>query len=182
MAAFELALTQGKVAVIDADDFERRLFVEFSDGAVWNGRICDRTWHASPKSHTTYANAVVRVLGKQREIRLHRLVLCARAGDIVDHVDRNGLNCRRTNLRFVTAGSNNHNRCGQGETSRFKGVTRHKLTGKWESAIRHDRRKRHLGLFPDEISAAQAYDRAAASLFGETALLNFPVASIGAAS
>lgn len=171
----QLPLSRGLAASICADDFERRLFCEFADGFTWEGRICDRKWQSHVKLHTTYAVVLLANGKSQRELRLHRAIICARAGDVVDHIDGNGLNCVRHNLRFVTPAQNSQNRMASRNTSSpFKGVTFHKQTRKWESHIRHEGHKRHLGLFADEADAARAYDAAALDLFGGYAALNFP--------
>lgn len=172
---FDIPLAgSGLVAKINADDYERPLFVEFSDGFVWNGRICERAWKPHHKPHTTYAVCLLQTDGKVRELRLHRLVLCARAGDIIDHEDRNGLHNWRTNLRFTNDQGNGANRSAMAGTSRFKGVALHRQTGKYEACIRIARKKKHLGLHVTEESAARAYDEAALEAFGSMALLNFP--------
>jgi hypothetical protein len=159
-------------AVIDAQDYERELTCEFKGGFVWTGRICDLKWKAAVKQHTTYAVNLYR----GRELRLHRVVSCAKAGQIVDHIDRHGLHCWSLNLRIASFAENARNRAGQpNRRSQFKGVSFHRATGKWSAEIRFERVKRHLGLFADEESAARAYDAKAIELFGEFAALNFPL-------
>ncbi len=171
----ELALSGNGVALINADDFTRKLFCEFGDGFIWEGRICDRKWKLFEKPHTSYAVCHVDRSGKIRELRLHRLVMCARGGDLIDHVDGNGLHNWRTNLRFSTTKDNSANMVSQRtSSSRFKGVGWNVKCRKWEAGIRVDGKKRHLGLFVDESEAARAYDLAALSAFGSSACLNFP--------
>ena len=172
----QLPLSRGLAASICADDFERRLFCEFADGFTWEGRICDRNWTPQENPNADYARCIVKTSGgKLRDLRLHRLVLCARAGDIVDHIDGDGLNCVRHNLRFVTTAQNCHNRTGAiSASSRFKGVSLHRRSGKWQSQIKSGDKQRYLGLFADEADAARAYDAAALDLFGGYAALNFP--------
>lgn len=175
MDLHEFSIGHGFTAAIDADDWERSLWVEFTDGYTWTGRPCDVTWGAQTKEHTTYAVASSSRGGKVRQLRLHRLILCARAGDVVDHDDGVGTHCWRTNLRFVTGNQNGHNRVAARDTSsRFKGVSFHKDSGKWSAQIRHQSVKWHLGLFASEVDAAVAYDLKARELFGSTCCLNFP--------
>jgi hypothetical protein len=90
-----------------------------------------------------------------------------------DHIDHDGLNNQRSNLRPATTAQNNHNQRPQRNTSsRFKGVTWHKRIGKWQAAIKVADKNRHLGVFPDEEDAARAYNAAAVEAYGEYAYLN----------
>jgi hypothetical protein len=93
---------------------------------------------------------------------------------VVDHIDHDGLNDRRSNLRICTQRQNLYNSRPKGRSSRFKGVCWDKARQRWVVYIRYGGRNRFIGQFADEIEAAKAYDRAAASLFGEYAYLNFP--------
>jgi hypothetical protein len=94
-----------------------------------------------------------------------------------DHKDGNGLNNTRSNLRPCTQGQNNMNqRKRKNATSRFKGVTWSAADEKWKACITANHVQHHLGYFCDEEEAARAYDKAARSLHGEFARLNFPEA------
>jgi hypothetical protein len=94
---------------------------------------------------------------------------------VCDHVNRNGLDNRKQNLRNCTARENNLNvGARKGATSRYKGVYLNRRMKKWAACIKSGDRKIHLGYFKSEQAAAQAYDRAAKELFGEFAYLNFP--------
>jgi hypothetical protein len=179
MAAIaEVPVSGGYVATINADDLNRDLWCETRRaGLRFELRISSRKWYLDRRDHTDYAFTTIWVEGKQHTIFLHRLVMCARQDDMIDHVDGNGLNNVRTNLRFTTDAMNQHNRAASRTgSSKYKGVTLHKQTGKWEAHIRHERKKRHLGLFALEVDAAAAYDKAASELFGTRALLNFDLA------
>jgi len=90
----------------------------------------------------------------------------------IDHVDRNRLNNRRANLRQVTGGQNRVNsKINENNTSGFRGV--HQLDGKWCARIGYGLTRLYLGIYATPEAAAQAYDDAARSLFGEAAQLNF---------
>ena len=91
-----------------------------------------------------------------------------------DHVNGNGLDNRESNLRPATRSQNAMNQPKRLGTSRFKGVSWHRKSGKWLCQIVKDRKIYVLGYFTDEIEAACAYDRKAVELFGEFARLNFP--------
>lgn len=181
MEVAKIQLTRGHVALIDAHLLGRELWVGFRDGFEWRGTISSRSWIAKPKPHTVYAEANISTNNKLRTLRLHRLVMCAAGHEEIDHRDGDGLNCVRSNLRYATLGQNAANRIATpGLTSQFKGVAIHKQTGKFEAYLRHDRKKRHLGLFATEIEAAQRYDAESIQVFGEFALLNFPASAVEA--
>jgi hypothetical protein len=106
---------------------------------------------------------------------MHRQIMDPPKGKIVDHIDGNQANNCRANLRICTRRENGCNRSKPvGTTSRFKGVSWHKATGKWAATIHFKRRAFWLGYFDDEAEAARAYDAKAVELFGEFARLNFP--------
>lgn len=131
-----------------------------------------REWVARRDGNTFYLVATRPVDGERR---FHRVVSKARRGQIVDHIDRNGLNNRKRNLRFASIQQNTANKPKRRGTSRFKGVAhRHR---KWSAQITISRRTHFLGSFDNEIDAAKAYDAAAVEAFGEFAALNFPGSS-----
>jgi AP2 domain len=95
---------------------------------------------------------------------------------ITDHINHDGLDNRRENLREATASQNVQNRRPQeGTSSRFKGVYFDPRRRNWRARIRIQKTKVSLGCFALEADAARAYDRAAAIAFGEFACTNFPV-------
>lgn len=102
-------------------------------------------------------------------VLMHRLIAGV-DGMMVDHIDGDGLNNQRHNLRPCTHTQNMQNRCSVSGASRFKGVW---VEGdRWRSAIRVAGKKMHLGSFTSEIDAARSYDKAAVRLFGEFAKTN----------
>lgn len=102
---------------------------------------------------------------------VHRFILNAPEGALVDHRDGTPLNNIRANLRMATSAENARNRRPlTGCTSPYKGVNRH--AGKWQAVIRRDGKQRSLGHFVSEPDAAHAYNVAAVEVFGEFAWIN----------
>lgn len=135
-------------------------------------------WHAYKHRNTYYAIRNVELYpGARTTVKMHRQIMRALPGEIIDHKNGKGLDCQRENLRIATSSQNAANkRAMVGSTSRFKGVSWHKQHGKWYSCIYSKDKKKHvfIGLYDDEAEAAKAYDRKAIELFGEFAKLNFP--------
>jgi hypothetical protein len=111
---------------------------------------------------------------------LHRLILGVEDPELrVVHVNRDPLDCRRSNLEVRSvAGMVRRNRkmgtlTGREYTSRYKGVCFVRGRGKWKAQIKRPGSK-HVGYFEDEVEAARAYDQAAWETFGPGAYLNFP--------
>ncbi len=155
-----IALTQGKYAIVDPEDFETlNLF----------------KWCAAKDYETFYAIRYARINNKNTTIKMHRQIMNAKKNDIVDHRDKDGLNNTRENLRIATAAQNNANskRGMNRGKSKYKGVCRDEKCGKWRAGIKCQGKHIHLGMFEDEIEAAKAYDEAAKKYHGEFAVLNF---------
>lgn len=110
---------------------------------------------------------------------LHRYIMSMYfdvSGKVIDHINRNGLDNRKENLRLCTYsqnGMNTEKREWWKSSSRYKGVSR-LPDGKWQSQIACNKIKIPLGIYTDEMDAARAYDFAAVEHFGEFPSLNFP--------
>jgi hypothetical protein len=151
-----IPLTQGKFAIVDADDYD------------W---LSQYKWYAVKDSGTFYAGRK----SKGRLLLMHREILQPPKDAICDHINHNGLDNRRSNVRVCTRAQNQHNRKPQpAKSSKYKGVNWYRTSNKWQVGIRFNSKRMHLGYFDDEMEAALAYDRRAAVLFGEFACLNFP--------
>ena len=146
------------VALVDDEDFDRLV-----DGP---------SWYAETRDLQTYARRDVSLGGgRRRRDYMHRVILPGHR--LVDHVNGDGLDNRRANIRAASAADNVHNtRLRRDSVSGIKGVALR--DGKWAARIRHDGSTRHLGRFMTLEEAGRAYDRAARELFGEFAALNFP--------
>jgi len=109
-------------------------------------------------------------------VYMHRQILNARKGQIVDHKDRNSLDNRVDNLRFATYSQNARNKpkIKLNSSSRYVGVYFEKRYGRWTAQISVEGKHLWLGRFDSEIEAAKAYDTAAKKYHGEFACLNFP--------
>lgn len=113
---------------------------------------------------------------RQKHVYLHRLILGAKKGQVVDHINGDRFDNRRSNLRICTLAENARNRIKHCATNKYKGVgavIRDKGMG-YKASIFHSGKYYWLGIFDNEIEAARAYDAAAIRLHGEFALLNFP--------
>lgn len=150
-----VALPSGHVVLIDTAD------APLVDG---------HHWCANTTKLTTYAQA-----GGQRRplVLMHRLILGAPVGVLVDHRNGNGLDNRRANLRLATRSQNGANSgLSRRNTSGYKGVSWRSDLGRWHSSIKIDGRSRHLGYFNSREDAAQAYNAAAVEAWGPFARLN----------
>lgn len=125
-----------------------------------------------PKANTYYAKT------KDNKY-IHRIIMSRVIGrnltraEKVDHINGNGLDNRRKNLRIVTHAQNLMNtKSYKNSSSRFKGVTLVKRNNTWQAKICPQGKTIHLGFFEDEVRAAHEYNKAAIYHFGDMAVLN----------
>lgn len=148
----EIVLSNGTVALVDDADY---------------AELSAYRWHQD-------GNRASRSNGKNRTLKMHRQIMGEQAdGREVDHINGNGLDNRRCNLRLCTHAENTRNgsKHRDGLSSTYKGVTNR--YGKWQAMIRTNNKGQYLGMFTSPEDAARAYDAKARELFGEFARLNF---------
>jgi hypothetical protein len=160
----ELPLTRGYTVQVEDSDAESL--------RAWK-------WTYMPRSNGRggYAVRWATVDGKKRTIYMHRHIMQARPGQLVDHEDGNGLNNQRYNLRLSTDTQNRANSQAPVRTIPYRGVyaeTRGQGRTPYFAQIKAFRRCWRLGGFVCQEDAARAYDRAALHFFGSFARLNFP--------
>lgn len=144
-----IPLNRGVVAIVDEEDW--------AELSRWK-------WFARVSGDNFYAYRHVYKAGGEQTIAMHREILGAGSGEIVDHRNGDGLDNRRSNLRLCTSRQNAQNRVPVVGEVKFKGVTFHRRTGKWQAQIGHLGRTMYLGLFSTAEAAARAYDQAADNL------------------
>lgn len=152
-----------KYAKVDPVDYERL------NGYEWylnRGRKTFRTLRHIPGGKGK----------KESIIYMHQEILKVPKGMVVDHINQDGMDNRRMNLRAATQAQNARNRKKslKSGSSIYKGVTWDKANRKWLARIGFDYKAIFLGHFKNEIDAAKAYDEAAKKYHGEFACLNFP--------
>lgn len=152
-----IPMNHGFHAIVDDEDYER--LMKF------------RWRHASTRGDNRYHYAKT---GGKVVVLMHRLLTNAPRGMVVDHINGNGLDNRKANLRVCTNAENLRNRSAD-RGSRFKGV--HPVPGSkvhpWRAEICLNGKKYHLGVHATAEAAARAYDEGAIRIHGEFARLNF---------
>ena len=150
-----IPLTQSKFAAVDVADYERLMAIR---------------WHADKGNHTFYARGTL----EGKRISMHRFIMNPPEDMVIDHIDGNGLNNTRANLRICTHIQNLYNSRPVKGTSAYKGVYWNGEKRKWNAQIRYNGRHIHIGYFDSEKEAARFRDKKAKELQGEFARLNFP--------
>lgn len=139
----EIPLTQDKIALVDNEDFEKVSAIK---------------WHAEKRGRTFYAAHAYRDCGKVMKLPMQRVIFGnAPRGMVIDHIDGNGLNNRKGNLRFVTLRHNAANIPLRGKKSKYMGVSWNSQQGKWVVKPLINGKIKQLGSFVNEIDAAKAY-------------------------
>jgi hypothetical protein len=139
-----IKLTQNKIALVDDENFEN---------------LSKFKWFARKDKNTFYAGRTPsRKSGKRTMVQMHTQIMETPKGMEVDHIDSNGLNNQRSNLRICTRKENVHNATKRTDnTSGYKGVSFYKLNKKWGANISCDGEHTFLGLFATKEEAYEAY-------------------------
>ena len=158
-----IKLTLGQYAIVDPEDYER------INKYKWNAYRGYSSYYSKRKIYN-------RKNGSERTVYMHRWIMNAPKGMVVDHINHNGLDNRKENLRFATNAENSRyaRKTKNKFCSDYKGIHYIKKVKRWRARITFEGKTRYVGQYRDEISAAKAYDRAAKKYFGEFACLNFP--------
>ena len=155
-----IPLSRGKFAMVDDEDFD------WLCGHKWCVRKSKCKEYASRSHHTKSCSYVV---------RMHRKILGVYDANLqVDHINGDGLDNRKANLRICTNAQNawNARKTRNNAVSQFKGVALNRKTGKWVASIGLHWQRICLGTYLYEKDAAVAYNEAAKRYFGEFAKLN----------
>lgn len=147
----EVLLTKGRRALVDDEDFEK---------------VIGLKWHLSLSG-----NGMPYALNSKAG-GMHRFLMGAIKGQYVDHVNGDGLDNQKDNLRICSLKENTRNKKHFKSRSGYKGVVWHEEGHKWQAQIMVDYKCKYLGLFEKKEEAAKAYNEAAKKYFGEFANLN----------
>jgi len=152
----EIKLTQGKIALVDDEDFER------INQYKWCVKKYPKTFYAHRSGPT--------VNGKQKTIKMHHEIMGKPLkGFETDHINGCGFDNQKKNLRFVTRRQNTQNKQNMNKSSRFPGVCWDKWAQKWKAQIVINGKRKHLGRFIHERKAFMVYKKAVETL-GETVI------------
>lgn len=154
----KIPLTRGKFALVDDEDFEA---------------LNEYKWQLTTTMWGSYATRKIKIGEKKITKGMHRLLLNPKDDELVDHINGNGLDNRRCNIRTCSHAQNTRNKSiPKNNTSGYKGVHWSKKNKNWISQIVINSKAYHVGSFSEIKIAAIAYNMAAIKCYGEFALLN----------
>lgn len=158
-SAATIKLACGNVVIVDSDDAHL---------------VAAKKWRFRNPGSTPHQSAYVVATDGQKQVFLHRVIVGAAPGTIIDHINGDRLDNRKSNLRQASHTENMRNRKkhADGRHSVFKGVSRFS-NGKFRALIRDGSKQIYLGSFETEVSAAFAYDVASLQIHGDFGRRNF---------
>lgn len=155
-----IQLSQGQQTIVDDESFDK---------------ISEHHWYADfdKKLRKYYVKSETKRKGTRNKLKLHRFLMDAKEGEVVDHLNGDTLDNRLCNLRRCTVAQNAMNRSlNKNNTSGYKGVVWHTQALKYQARISVNSRWKSLGMYSDKKVAALAYNEAAKLYYGEFAKLN----------
>ncbi|WP_292223854.1 HNH endonuclease [Brevundimonas sp.] len=157
-----IPLTKGYEVVVDAADYGCLATYR------WQAKVVRRTPASKPHICAVRSTGGG---GRKRMIYMHREIIGAKAGEIVDHINRNPLDNRRVNLRIATRSGNAVNREYVNPTG-FRGV--HPVKRRFRASLSVDGFVHRTAIYDTPEDAAREYDRLAMAHHGAFAVVNFP--------
>lgn len=151
-----IPLTRDKTAIVDDEDFPWLV--------QWNWYCNDSGYAVRNGQGSENANT----------IRMHREIMKATDEKMIDHINGDTLDNRKSNLRFATISQNLMNRAKRKTKWKYKGVTQRRTNSRFTARLTYQMKQYILGTYDTQEEAALAYDDKAKELFGEYARLNFP--------
>ena len=148
--AKKVPLPNGQFAIVDDDDYDL---------------VMRHKWHIMANSGDTHLYAATK-------LRMHRLIMDAPPGALVDHINGDTLDNRRSNLRLCTNAQNQQNSGSRGGSSKYKGVSYNKRYNKWLAAFMFEGRHYYCGYWENEEDAARAVDKKRGEVCGDFASKN----------
>lgn len=154
----QIKITRGRYALVDDEDYER---------------LTKHQWALNPEGNGYAIRKGNKHKGEPRTIQMHReileLVKDKDRNKIIDHINGNGLDNRKCNLRVVTIQKNAFNKvkANGSYTSKYKGVLKRKNKNGWIARIKFNDRHMELGTYYDEELAAAVYNFASRLMFGD---------------
>lgn len=135
---------------------------------------CDYEFLSKIKWHIHKSKVCSYVRSGCGKYRMHNLIMMPEEGKVVDHIDGDGLNNTRENLRICERWQNNGNvrKTTKPTSSKYKGVYYSKSINRWCADIYVNNKKVRLGKYKTENEAGEAYNKAALERWGEFAKLN----------
>jgi len=158
----KIPLTKGRFAIVDEDDYE--WLMQWKWCYRFNGNDYAIRGIRTPESKKGNVTRTT--------IQMHRAILKTPNGMHTDHINGNGLDNRKSNLRICTQSQNLKNQKKRKGSSKYKGVSWCKIKERWVVQIQSDNIKKHIGYFLDENEASEAYNKAALAYHNEFARIN----------